>query len=551
MSRSIPPEQLDALIKQRLESTDLLGRLVEEKIAEAGLIHPDVVGALVDAKNSDLVSKVGRLEGKLHDTEQNNIDLVNNLSKLEADLNKEKSASQHQQAGLNYLSDQLKTTQQELTQAVAARLDLENKVKQVSLQQIAMAGSSGSTGTTSAGGTGQPAASHGTSVLGTSTTTAPVTGATTASTASTATSISGHRAPRLSLSGGTSSQPASLGNAPGGFGSIPPGLSGLSTGLGVGGAIAGGLGFHGAKPLSSNLKFGGTEREDWLSFRRQFSFAVLLANYNDAQAKAGLFLCMTGPAQLTVQDEDHMDPGRDINQLLDIYEEKFMPPAASAMAMNKFEQAMQQPRESILQFHGRVRQLYARAYPNNVGMEILPIRVFSQGLSRQLVKAAVLRKNPTTMAAALEAAQQEQSVIEQMNPQAADGRGGFVVVQKQDGINAMDPNSIDAMRAGDKCWNCGKTGHPARDCRATNGQPQRGGFKKNLSRNAAGARNAGGAAKGRMSPKKRNKVIAALDAEDSDDDNEEEEVVENPDQEEEDAPDQGQGDPADEGADFS
>jgi hypothetical protein len=100
-----------------------------------------------------------------------------------------------------------------------------------------------------------------------------------------------------------------------------------------------------------------------------------------------------------------------------------------------------------------------------------------------------------------------------MNPLAADGRAGYVNVTRRDGIQAMD--GVQAMDR--RCFTCDRKGHLAKDCtvRDRNQKPTKSGDKKFPARNAGGA-------KVRFSAKKRNKIIAALDAVDSDEDQEEE-----------------------------
>jgi hypothetical protein len=290
-------------------------------------------------------------------------------------------------------------------------------------------------------------------------------------------------------------------------------------------------------------KFGNTDKEDWLLFRKSFTYAIILKNYSDSQAKIALYLAMTGAAKLAVDKEDHTDK-RDVNDMLDMYEEKFMHPASSALAINKFEQARQQPRESLLQFHGRVNQLYARAHPTLSGIEIHPIRVFIAGMAKQQIQAACYRKGPKTYQEALEVAQQEQSVIDQMNPLAADGRGGYVNVTRRDGINALDDDSIGAMRGEGRCFTCNKRGHLAKDCSVRDkGAVAIKPFDKKYS-----AKGAGGA-KVRFSLNKRNRIIAALDAEDDDD---LQEAVADEDQlNSEEEPDQDAGQEAGQEQDFS
>jgi hypothetical protein len=96
-------------------------------------------------------------------------------------------------------------------------------------------------------------------------------------------------------------------------------------------------------------------------------------------------------------------------------------------------------------------------------MEVLPIRVFAAGLGRTPIKMAVYRNNPPTMTAALAAAQQELSVLDQLNPDVSDGRGGYVV-QKPPGINHLSDEAIMAIDQHTQCHACKGYGHIKSNC---------------------------------------------------------------------------------------
>lgn len=436
------------------------------------------------------------------------VDVVNSQASTNKELN---DFITGQTSTILELQNGLRSALEGLRHADLNRQALENKITQMSLLVMA----------------------HGSSGTPASTTT--ITGSATTG-AATTTTPSGRSLPLLSLAG---SNARALG---GGFGTGAGGSLGfpgivplsLATAAGGAGAPPGGSGFdtpapritlpsgpptHGSGPKDITEKFGNTDKEDWQLFRKSFSYAVILKNYTDPQAKFALYLAMQGAAKLAVDKEDPTDL-RDINQMLDRYEEKFMHPAASALAINKFEQAKQQPREELLQFHGRVMQLYSRAHPSLINIEIHPTRVFIAGLAKPQIQAACYRRGPKTFQEVLEVAQQEQSVIDQMNPVAADGRAGYINVNRRDGIHALDPQAIDAMKRDSRCFTCNKRGHIAKDCsmRDKNAKPVRNGDRKFPVRSAGGARV-------RFSSTKRNKIIAALDAEDSDDDPGEDEGV--------------------------
>jgi hypothetical protein len=118
---------------------------------------------------------------------------------------------------------------------------------------------------------------------------------------------------------------------------------------------------------------------------------------------------------------------------------------------------MQQSKESVIQFHSRLLALWARAYPNWANNEEMPIRRFAQGLRRQKVKEQVLRANPQTYEAALQAAQAEVAIVDAHL--AGFGQGGII----PGGAAAVEPMEIGAL-ADIQCHTCKKMGHMARNC---------------------------------------------------------------------------------------
>jgi hypothetical protein len=169
-----------------------------------------------------------------------------------------------------------------------------------------------------------------------------------------------------------------------------------------------------------------------------------------------LAYCMRDTAARVIGDIEVGVQGRTLAQMLDLYEARFLPSSASTLAQAKFENSRQETKESIQAYHGRLRDLWHRAYPTAAARQetqgILVAR-FVKGLRRIAVRNHVLRSAPTTYLAALEAAQREQSVVyttEAMTGAAGDTR--------------EEPMDITAMDRGETCHGCGSTYHFVRDC---------------------------------------------------------------------------------------
>lgn len=213
------------------------------------------------------------------------------------------------------------------------------------------------------------------------------------------------------------------------------------------------------RPLPATLLFNGAENEDWISFRDKFLTAVELNNYNDQQAKLGLKLCMKNSASRAVATIDHRNTLEDIEDVLTKYDALFMPPAASDLAINKFQQAKQQGQETLLQFHSRVAALFLRAYPDLQHTPALAIRVFGDGIRRLKVQEAVIRAGAKTMAEALQQALQEQTVFERTNPGAVDGASGYDPKVTKVKDSNISETTVEAV-----CYRCRKPGHIQANC---------------------------------------------------------------------------------------
>ena len=206
------------------------------------------------------------------------------------------------------------------------------------------------------------------------------------------------------------------------------------------------------RPRPTILKprtFGNTEAEDWITFRRHFENVVDANGWDGQIACLALSASMTGAAATAVHDfQANIQDNH--NVLLDDYEARFLPASASEMARVRFDNATQGRKETLLNWHSRLRNLFRRAYPQ-AGDETPLIRRFELGLKNSILREHVLRQHPATYAAALEASQNEQSIVEVTTALHLGPR--------------EEPMEIGAL-SDMTCHFCDKKGHIRRDCRA-------------------------------------------------------------------------------------
>ena len=197
-------------------------------------------------------------------------------------------------------------------------------------------------------------------------------------------------------------------------------------------------------------------KEDWLCWRRHFNRVCEANEWNEATSMSVLSSSIRGRAATTTMDID--DAGiLHLPDLLDAYEERFLPVAASQIAESRFEAAKQSTKESISDWHARLRAIWMRAYPNeDPGRQM--IRKFNLGILHTGIQHQAIRANAQTYQEALEAAQNELSVVmvTHLN-RTGEGKANL-------GLEPMDISSISAIEAESDCHHCNLKGHYKRNC---------------------------------------------------------------------------------------
>ena len=221
-----------------------------------------------------------------------------------------------------------------------------------------------------------------------------------------------------------------------------------------------------ARPAGQKIKMFTNEegKDDWLSFKRHFITISNLCGYNDQQKRYALAGAMDGNAALATRDID-VDAQvagwpPTIDNVMALFEARFLPASASKLAQAHFDNARQGPNETILNYHSRMRSLYNQAWPQAAD-DLLLIRRFIFGLRKRELRMQAMRSGPATYAEALEVAQDEisvQQLVKGAELGAAALGGGAME------IGAMDSPKQPQGAGKGTCHFCGRNGHWRREC---------------------------------------------------------------------------------------
>lgn len=201
---------------------------------------------------------------------------------------------------------------------------------------------------------------------------------------------------------------------------------------------------------------------DWRNWRLHFEDVARINGWNNQRQKREIRTSMEGEAFDCVKDIDVEDANLTPANVLDRYEARFVVEAASQLARSEFVTAKQGADESVLAWHGRLRELYLRAYPNranDLNADLMIVDRFVLGLSNPEIKREVIKSHPDTFQAALESAQARVAdyavmIQEKLVQAPAAGNGN--------GVHAMGPG-LGRGRTG-TCHFCEQTGHFVREC---------------------------------------------------------------------------------------
>ena len=238
-------------------------------------------------------------------------------------------------------------------------------------------------------------------------------------------------------------------------------------------------------PVKPTITFSAKTEEDWEDFREAYCNDVSAIPYNEHYAKHYLKGCMRGAAFKMISHVNFQN--MTFADMLKQYDAIFLSPASSQMARQEYAAAHQQPKETLQAYHGRLKALYNRAYPNYAITEVpllqngLPDPVkqatnmqaeenltlkFVQSINQKRVRTHILEKQPKSYDDALQAALHITGVIvgEIMisglpgMQQARVAAYGEPMDISALAVNALDPNKT-------RCFICRNPGHISANCK--------------------------------------------------------------------------------------
>lgn len=196
---------------------------------------------------------------------------------------------------------------------------------------------------------------------------------------------------------------------------------------------------------------------EWRQFRIHFETMMQVHQWADDTARGMLKASITGEALKVVMDVPIRAQGQTIQQMLDDYEARFTPAPQGRFSRTEYEEARQMPEESAIQWHGRLRELYQRGFPNgNAEADVGLIEKFVKRNKDIRVAQNIWARDelPQTYTAALHATQNVESSL-MLQPEGATGGINY--------IPAADKGNNQGTKA-KTCFVCRTPGHFAKDC---------------------------------------------------------------------------------------
>ena len=222
----------------------------------------------------------------------------------------------------------------------------------------------------------------------------------------------------------------------------------------------------------------------WLVFKTQFQAVREINGWNDLRQRQELKAAMAGEAARATQDitatnmvqdpngaDGALVDNRNIEIMMTLFEERFLPAAASHTAKIEFRNLKQKPGETIALYQSRARDIFMRAFPGTpANTSDHMVHAFLEGLIDAQAIRYSLEREPTTLQEAVDLVQRklaiEYGMAKRTDPTST-ARGVFSMdpSSSETRISSSSmPTASSSMKSNLTCWTCGKRGHVQRDC---------------------------------------------------------------------------------------
>ena len=220
---------------------------------------------------------------------------------------------------------------------------------------------------------------------------------------------------------------------------------------------------------------------DWLAWRANFTRVASLNNWTDDEKRSQILAAMEGLACRQVQTVpvDGVPPANTkmtYTEVLDAYEQRFLPPAAGQMAREDFHMAKQGDHETVTAWHTRLVEIFCRAYPaRDQDADTQLIEKFIAGLNHPTVQERTFVLRPASMSAALAEATSMVAAVRLINhsqggPKSQADRnllmslGETELLQKKEPASKEEVAAVNALQSGQECFHCRAKGHFRNEC---------------------------------------------------------------------------------------
>lgn len=202
--------------------------------------------------------------------------------------------------------------------------------------------------------------------------------------------------------------------------------------------------------------------DDWSSWRANFKMVCIGNGWNDKTAKAAAYIAMKGRAARATR-AIVLPETATRDELLNRFEKVFLPESATAYALSQFQLAAQEEGESSLDWHTRIGDLYARAYPTKTDSETSDelILRFCHGFRDRSLVFRLYNPKPKSFSEALQKAQADEA----SRHIATGGANGSIhgTSKKVASLGEVE-ELLAALGVQPTCWYCSEKGHIKAEC---------------------------------------------------------------------------------------